>query len=133
MLTLKKESFNQIIGHCQDVYPQEACGILAGKDNKISKVYKTDNTSEDAVHCYFMDPKEQLKIFKEIRKDNLEMLAIYHSHSHSEAYPSSKDMELAFYPEASYAIVSLADKNNPVLRAFKIIEGKITEQKVQAV
>lgn len=90
------------------------------------------NTDESSI-SYFMDPKEQLQAFKKMRELKLEMSGIVHSHVASEAYPSQKDMRLAFYPEVSYLIVSLSDQAKPVIRSFKIREEKITEEEVAVV
>lgn len=130
MLKLKKELFEQIVRQCLKEFPNEACGILAGKGKSAEKVYEMVN-AEMSPQNFLMEPKEQFKIMKEIRSLGLEMLGIYHSHVASEAYPSAQDLELSFYPEASYAIVSLKDKNNPRIRSFKIKEGAITEEEVK--
>ncbi|MFN3551070.1 MAG: Mov34/MPN/PAD-1 family protein [Endomicrobiia bacterium] len=143
MLYLTKQQYQEIINHAKEEYPKEACGILAGRtvqssmfsvQRKVEKVYRMTNVSEKPEVCYFMDPQEQLKVFKEIRQLGLEMLGIYHSHSNTPAYPSQRDCELAFYPEASYVIISFNVQhsmfNEPEVRAFKIIEGKIEEDKV---
>ena len=129
MLKIKKELFEQIVNHCKQEFPNEACGLLAGKDASVAKVYETINVDKSP-ESFFMDAKEQLKITKEIRNLGLEMLGIYHSHVKSEAYPSSHDLKMAFYPEASYAIITLKDMSNPGIRSFKIAEGKITEEEV---
>lgn len=123
-----KQYINQIIEHCRSCYPKEACGILAGKNGAAEKVYFMKNISEDPMHCYFMDPKEQLEVFKEIRNEGLELVGIYHSHAYVDAYPSKRDVELAYYPEASYIIVSFKDINYPCIRSFKIREGNIEEE-----
>lgn len=107
---------------------QEACGILAGRAGRVEKIYRMTNASERPEECYFMDSREQLKVVKEIRNLGLEMLGIYHSHPHSEAYPSARDVELAYYPEVSYLIVSLKDQAE--LRAFRISEGKIKPEEI---
>jgi len=78
-----------------------------------------------------MEPKQQLKAMKEIRNLGLEMIGIYHSHLETEAYPSAHDVELAYYPEAFYVIVSIRDRGKPSIRSFKIVEGKITEEEVR--
>lgn len=123
-----KQYINQIIEHCRSCYPKEACGILAGKRGVVDKVYPMINVSENPIHCYFMDPKEQLKVFKEIRNEGLELVGIYHSHAYVDAYPSKRDVELAYYPDASYIIVSFKDINKPSIRSFKIREGNIEEE-----
>lgn len=136
MIFLAEEQLKQIIDHCKKEYPKEACGILAGKivkrptlniQRKVTKVYKMTNTSESPETCYFMQPEEQFKIFKEMRKLEIEIHGIYHSHADTSAYPSKRDCDMAFYPEAYYMIVSLKDCNNPEVRAFRIVEGEIEE------
>ncbi|MGB9612956.1 MAG: M67 family metallopeptidase [Candidatus Margulisiibacteriota bacterium] len=131
MLIISLQQKEEIIEQAKEALPHEACGILAGKNGKAEKVYKMTNTSKSPETCYFMDPKEQFKVMKEIRNLGLEMLGIYHSHTGSEAYPSSRDVELAFYPDAYYIIISLRNINNPEVRAFKIVEGKITEEEIK--
>jgi proteasome lid subunit RPN8/RPN11 len=130
MFILKKELFDRIILHSRKEFPNEACGILAGKDGRVEKIYEMNN-SDASPSTFFMDPNEQLKIMKEIRGSSMEMIGIYHSHVASHAYPSSHDVDLAFYPEVSYAIISLQDSKNPVVRSFKIQEGKVTEEEVR--
>lgn len=125
--------YNIIINHVKKETPNEACGVLAGKDEEVKKVYPMTNTSDRPELCYFMEPKEQFAVMKEIRNSGLEMVGIYHSHLETEAYPSAHDVELAYYQDVSYVIVSLKDKDNPSIRSFKIIEGKITEEELKIV
>lgn len=131
MITIPKKLLQQIMEHTKGEYPQEACGILAGKDKVVEKVYQMENVSETPRTRYFMKPQEQLRVFKEIRKLKLELLVIYHSHINSPAYPSAKDVELAFYPDTSYLIISLNNKNITELKLFKIREGKINQEKLK--
>jgi proteasome lid subunit RPN8/RPN11 len=79
---------------------------------------------------YRLDGREQLRVFDEIDEQGWELWAIYHSHTHSEAYPSETDVRLAFYPEARYILVSLTDREQPVMRSFSIVEGEVTEQEL---
>ena len=130
MITLKKEFFEQIVKQSKQEYPNEACGILAGKDGYVEKIYEMINV-EKSPSFFSMNPQEQFKVNKDIRKSGFEMMGIYHSHVKSQAYPSSEDVELAFYPEVSYMILSLQDLNNPVIRSFKIKEGKISEEEIK--
>ena len=132
MLILRRALFEQMVTQSKKEFPNEACGILAGKDGKVEKVYEMTNTDKSP-STFFMDAKEQLKTIKEMRGLGLEMAGIYHSHVASPAYPSSHDVELAFYPDASYVIVSLKDKNNPSARSFKIKEGNIAEEELKIV
>ena len=130
MIIFKKDMRDILIEQSKAEFPNEACGILAGKDNKIKKIYRMANSDRSA-KTFLMDPKEQLSVMKEIRNLNLEMVGIYHSHSETEAYPSSHDIELAYYPESSYVIVSIKEKLKPQIKSFKIVEGKVTEEPIK--
>jgi len=130
MIKLKKELLEQIMKHSLAELPNEACGILAGKEGNVQQVYEMTNTDKSP-QTFFMDAKEQLRVTKEIRNQDKDLLGIYHSHVASEAYPSSHDVELALYPEASYVIISLKDKNNPSVRSFRIVEGEIAEEELK--
>lgn len=124
MLCIKHNVYEELIQHCKTSIPNEACGILAGSTGLATKIYKMKNISEDPVHCYFMEPKEQLTIFKDMRKEGIELVAIYHSHPATAPYPSKRDIELAFYPEAFYVIVSFADGKEEI-GVYKIAKDKI--------
>lgn len=130
MIYITKNFFEQIVEYSKRELPNEACGILSGKTGRVEKVYEMAN-AEKSPETFFMDAREQLKVMKEIRNRGEEMIGIYHSHVASEAYPSSHDVELALYPEVSYVIISIKDKNNPSVRSFKIVEGKINEEELR--
>jgi proteasome lid subunit RPN8/RPN11 len=80
---------------------------------------------------YRLDPKEQLKVFNEVDAQGLDLVGIFHSHTHSDAVPSETDRRQAFYPDAHYLLVSLSDRSNPVLRGYTIRDGEIREQEVR--
>ena len=130
MLSLPKKVYDAMIAHAKSGFPNEACGILASKNGKREVFFPMKNADASAI-SYFMDPKEQLQIFKQMRQGGLEMSGIFHSHVASEAYPSQKDVRLAFYPDVSYLIVSLSDMKEPVLRSFRVVEEKVMEEKIQ--
>jgi proteasome lid subunit RPN8/RPN11 len=77
-----------------------------------------------------LDGLEQLRIFDQLDEQGLDLWAIYHSHTHSEAYPSDTDIRLAFYPDARYVLLSVADRDNPILRSFWIRDGEVTEEEL---
>ncbi|TET94012.1 MAG: M67 family peptidase, partial [Desulfobacteraceae bacterium] len=104
VIILRRTDLETIVRHSQTECPYEACGILAGKDGVVSRIYPMTNTDQSPT-TFFMNPGEQLRVFKQIRKMGIEMLGIYHSHSASSAYPSKKDCDLAYYEEASYLII----------------------------
>jgi proteasome lid subunit RPN8/RPN11 len=124
-IIIPSQIFNDMLAHCKAGYPNEACGILAGRNSEVSKIYKLANIENSPV-TYMIDSKEQFQVMKDMRQNNLSMLAIFHSHISSAAYPSAKDVSLAFYEDAVYIIVSLIEKE-PAAKGFLIKEGKIEE------
>ncbi len=121
-----------IYKHCDREYPNEACGILAGHNGAVEKIYSMKN-AEASPSFYVMEPQEQFSVMKEMRRDGLDLVGIYHSHTGSQAYPSATDVSLAYYPEAVYLIVTLLDRENPASRGFTIINGTIREVPVTVV
>jgi proteasome lid subunit RPN8/RPN11 len=124
-IIIPKQIFQEMLAYCKAGYPNEACGILAGNGKEVSKIYRMANIENSPV-TYMLDSKEQFKAMKDMRENNLSMLAIFHSHPSSAAYPSAKDVSLAFYEDAFYIIVSLMEKE-PVVKGFSIREGNIEE------
>lgn len=116
-----------MIAHAKAGYPNEACGLLASNSHGPAEFFPMRNVDEASI-SYFMDPKEQLQVFKAMREKGLSLAGIFHSHVASDAYPSQKDVRLAFYPDVSYLIVSLSDMDKPVLRSFRIQDEKIQEE-----
>ncbi|MEW6676101.1 MAG: M67 family metallopeptidase [Nitrospirota bacterium] len=130
-LFVPQSLLNEIISHCREVYPNEACGIFAGRNGIAQMVYKMTNIESSSV-TYMMDSREQFAVMKEMRKEGLEIVAIYHSHPHSDAYPSPRDISLAFYPDSLYVIVSLIHED-PVIKAFEIKDEIVREVEVRTV
>jgi len=129
-LRLPDDMAQQVIDHAQGEYPREACGIIGGPPGRPAKLYRLTNVDPDPVMRYNADPKELKHVTDDIYDKDWDVVAIYHSHTHSPAFPSPTDVERAFYPEASYILVSLMDRLRPDLRSFRIIDGKISEQQV---
>lgn len=124
-LIISGNLLDEMILHCKEAYPLEACGILAGKDRTVQKIYRMTNIERSSIR-YEMDSREQFRVMKEMRDKALEMVAIYHSHPHSDAYPSPRDLRLAFYEEPFYVIVSLIYEK-PLIKVFEIKDGAVTE------
>jgi proteasome lid subunit RPN8/RPN11 len=117
---------DEIIEHARQDLPNECCGIVASENGTATKVFRAINAESSPVR-YSLDPHEQYRITMEIEEQGWELGAIYHSHTRSEAYPSQTDVNLAFYPEAIYLIVSLRKLDEPEVRAFRIADERIEE------
>jgi proteasome lid subunit RPN8/RPN11 len=131
MLSLKIPGniFEQMVQQAKAEAPLEACGILAGRDGQVEKLYQMTNADQSHDH-FMMEPQEQFKVVKDIRAASLEMLAIYHSHPESPARPSEEDIRLALTPGTIYVIVSLKD-TDPVTKGFLIEGNSVTEVPVE--
>jgi [CysO sulfur-carrier protein]-S-L-cysteine hydrolase len=125
-MRLPKDLLDEIVAHAWDDLPNECCGIVAAKDGRAVKLYRAHNAEASPVR-YGLDPQEQFRIMQELDENGWALGAIYHSHTRSTAYPSQTDVNLAFYPDSLYVIVSLEDAKRPDVRAFRIVDGEIDE------
>ncbi len=117
--------------------PREACGLLAGTadtasvEGAVREVMPLTNVEHNPVGCgWRADSREQFRAFQRIDDEGWELLAIYHSHPRSDAYPSDRDIEHALFPDALYVIVSLAEPGSPDVRGFRIAEGTASEEAI---
>ena len=124
--------FEQIFHHARREAPKECCGLLTGESDNISHCHPAINILGSEFQ-YEIDPQELFRFFRELRLSRRKHLGIYHSHPSSKAYPSRTDIEQAFYPHCSYLIASLKNPMAPELRAFRIIDGEVTELELQTV
>jgi len=119
----------EIVGQGLREFPNECCGVIASEADVPVKVIPMTNADASPV-TYRLDGMEQLRVFDELDERGWDLWAIYHSHTHSEAYPSETDIRLAFYPDARYLLVSLTDREAPVLRSFFIVDGEVAEEEL---
>ena len=126
-MRVPREIYEEMLEHARSDAPNECCGLIGGRDGELTTLYRAEN-SEGSPLRYNLDPQDQFRIMRAIEERGEELAAIYHSHTHSPAYPSQTDVNLAFYPKALYLIVSLAEGEEP-LRGFRIDreKGKIDE------
>lgn len=131
MLTLPAGFIEEMVAHAREDAPNECCGIIAGLNGAATKVFRAKN-AEASPYRYSVDSEDLFRIYRECEANDWSFLAIYHSHTASEAFPSPTDVRLAFWPEAYYVLVSLEDSENPVVRAFRILDGTVTEEELLA-
>ncbi len=129
-IEIPADIYDLMVGHALSGSPLEVCGILAGRGNRVERIYRGKNVDASAV-SYELDPRQQLEIDKQLKKDGREMLAIYHSHPGGPACPSAKDVSLAFW-DTVYIIIGLAG-GKPDVRAFTIENGTVSEAAFRAV
>jgi proteasome lid subunit RPN8/RPN11 len=118
-MLLTRAQADALVAHARAEFPNECCGLIAGRDGAATRVLPATN-AEGTPFMYVMDPREQMELMDDIDDAGEDLLAIYHSHTRSAAYPSRTDVDLAFFAEPLYVIVSLQDADQPVIRAFRL-------------
>ena len=116
----------EMVGHAREEAPNECCGMVGGSDGTAVEVYRARNAEQSPLR-YSIDAKEQFDLMRRIDDSGQELVAIYHSHTGSAAYPSQTDVNLAAWPDAVYVIVSLENPDDPDVRGFWIREGRIDD------
>ena len=128
MLALSNIAFAEMIGHAYDVYPLEACGLLVGRGDRVDRFVACTNEAASA-RIYAIPAKELLMAERAAEDDGLEIIGVFHSHTHSEPYPSPTDVEQAPDPGWHYVIVSLK-REAPETRSYRIGNTAVSEERV---
>jgi proteasome lid subunit RPN8/RPN11 len=131
MIRLTDDQYRIVVGHCYDRLPEEACGLLAGPmigglpTGVISAVYPCRNADASA-RTYTVDGRDYLRATRDAESRGDEIVGVWHSHTHTDAYPSSTDVRQAVDPAWLYVLVSLRD-GAPVLRSYRI-QGEAVDE-----
>ena len=132
---------DEMVAHARDDLPNECCGVIFSEDGVAVRLKRARN-AEESPYRYSIHPQDLFNLHREADERKWEFMVIYHSHVASDAYPSPTDVRLAqwhgsdpptdLYPGARYVLVSLKDREAPVVRAFRIEEGKVSEEELIA-
>ena len=125
---LDPQTWQALVDRAWSDFPYEVCGLLGVEPDGTIHHYPITN-AERSMTYYVMDAKELLQAMRKIEDSGWD-LAIYHSHTHTQAYPSQTDIRLAAYPNATYLIVTLQDRDQPEVRGFDIVDGEVMEKPV---
>jgi proteasome lid subunit RPN8/RPN11 len=127
-MRIPQSMIEEMVAHAREDLPNECCGLIGGGDGEARTLYRARNAFASPF-SYRVDPGDQYRIIeKEMRDRGEELIAIYHSHTKSPAYPSQTDLnEAASWPEQVYLIVSLADPETPDVKAFWLKDNEIAE------
>ena len=130
MLTLPANVYAEMVGHCLGGLPDEACGLLGGDatSGAVARSYPTRNLAASA-KLYTVDPAEHLRADRDAESRGIEIMGVFHSHTHTDAYPSPTDVSQAPDPGWHYVIVSLRD-THPTLRSYRILGDVVEEEPV---
>ncbi len=131
MLTISRELVDAMIAHARTDHPDEACGVIAGPDagDEPQRFIPMMN-AERSPTFYRFDSAEQLKVWREMDRNDEEPVVIYHSHTATEAYPSRTDISYAAEPNAHYVLISTRHPDDAEVRSYRIIDGVVTEEPI---
>ena len=134
---IERRFIDEMVAHAQEDLPNECCGILAGEAGHVLKVYRMTNV-EASPFRFSMDPREVAQVDQEAGEKGWDLMAIYHSHTRSEAFPSDTDIRIAggtaeLWPDVRYVLVSLMVQDHPQVRLFRINGGVVTEEALEVV
>ena len=137
MVRIARSFVEEMVAHAKDDLPNECCGILAGPEGEVARSFRMTNV-EASPFRVSMDPGELVRVDGEAGDQGWELLAIYHSHTGSPAYPSDTDVRIAggtaeLWPDTRYVLVSLMDPETPDVRIFRISGGVVTEEAMEVV
>ena len=126
-----------LIDHARAGYPNEACGLVIGDrpaaDGGRPLRFEATANKAASPYRYEIDPDDLYRLSVATDDADETFWAIVHSHTHTPAVPSPTDIGLAFYPDALYVLVSLADDQadpgtgTPSVRAWRIRDGAVHE------
>jgi proteasome lid subunit RPN8/RPN11 len=133
MLRIAATEYARLVAHCYDGLPLEACGLLIGPvgSGDVRRCCPTRNAAESS-RVYRVDERDHFGVWREAEAAGLDIVGVFHSHTHTDPYPSPTDVEAAGDPRWHYVIVSLRD-DAPMTRSYRIVDGAVHEEPVEVV
>ena len=130
MLTLRTDQRDAIVATCIRALPNEGCGLLLGTpEGIVTDVLPSPNVA-DSAKLYEVDSRVLLRAYRQSEQDGRSVIGVFHSHTHTDAYPSETDIRQAPDPNWHYVLVSLR-VTEPVLRSYRIVEHVVDEEEVR--
>jgi proteasome lid subunit RPN8/RPN11 len=131
VLRIPRDLYMEMVAHCLTGFPDEACGLLVGRygGQDVTRLFPTANAAASAM-VYEIDPRELLQVDRAARELGADIMGVFHSHTHTDAYPSPTDVAQATDPGWHYVLVSLRE-SHPVVRSYLIEDGRIDEEPVE--
>ena len=126
-MRIAQSLIDEMVAHAREDLPNECCGMVGGADGEAGTVIRVENAAASPLR-FEMDPQGQYNALKAIEDDGKELLAIYHSHTKSAAYPSQTDVNQAVnWPDAIYLIISLENEDAPDVKGYWLKDLKIAD------
>lgn len=132
-VSITQQILDAMTDHARSDPALESCGLLAGSNGIINKIFSAQNIATTLATSYEIAPRELFHFMREIRAAQLDLLGIYHSHPTGENAPSRTDIERAYYPDVAYFILSPRGAGPRGVRAFSIRDGRAAELSIKIV
>ena len=129
IIRINREILAEVLRHASLEAAQECCGLLAGSNGLIARIFPAVNVAANPATNYEIAPQEVCAFMRQMRSEKIEFLGIYHSHPNGKNEPSPRDIERAYYSEVAYFIVST--QTDPPVRVFSIKDGLAEELNLQ--
>lgn len=129
-LRLPADLLAEMLAHCRDEHPREACGIMAGVGHAPNWSRRMTNVHPRSTRYFTVNPVEQRELYAGMDELGLDPVVIYHSHTASAAVPSGTDVSCAHEPDAHYVIVSTA-VDPPEVRSYRLLAGQLREERLE--
>jgi proteasome lid subunit RPN8/RPN11 len=134
-IKIQRRIVAELITHALEDDPNECCGLLLGTGDDADELHRMSNVNKKPISRYTMQPGELLEAQEKAKNSDREFVAIYHSHTFTQGYPSLTDVKNAVKVSSistRHVIVSLVEKTRPVVRAFAINgDSEVTELVIQ--
>jgi len=130
-IILPRQLVNRILSQAQSSPDAEICGLITSKGGRPLRCISVPNVSNKPQHLFAMDPGRQIDALRRMREQGEQLFGIYHSHPHSPAQPSDKDLRQVGYPDALYIIVSLNTRGVLEMRGFRLCEDKAVQVQLE--
>ena len=129
-LYLDRQQLAAMAAHCLRCYPEEGCGLISGdlESGRVAGVHPGRNAAASA-QVYTVDPRDVLRVDREAEAEGHSIIGVFHSHTHTDPYPSETDVAQAPDPSWHYVLVSLRHEL-PSTRSYRIVDGAITEEPI---
>ena len=128
MLRITRAAIDEMIEHARLEAPIEACGYLGAECGAAVEVFRMKNMDASIEH-FSLNPEEQFAVIRRMRDSGLKPSAVYHSHPATPARPSDEDIRLAYDPDMSFVIVSLAG-DEPSVCSFRIGNACVDDEEI---
>ena len=130
LVVIGRSTLDEMVAHCLAAYPEEGCGLLVGGPDgaQVVRCVPTRNAARSA-SLYSVEPRDHLVADRQAESEGRAIVGVFHSHTHTDPYPSPTDVAQAPDPSWHYVLVSLRHEVASV-RSYRIVDGRVDEEEI---